>query len=107
VVNKLYKSYPAKAKIAARDAWIKSKIKGTCNNDTGMVMAEILMNGNSLHGDVVKKIHSYLSRAKVYVGDEDACGTISYDLWGGHSMLQWTTKILNNDRKAKSSKSKV
>jgi hypothetical protein len=36
---------------------------------------------------------SYLSRAQEYYdeGDMEACGTISYLLWGGKAGLRWAT----------------
>ena len=44
----------------------------------------------------LKRIYSYLSRAAAYYepGNNEACGTISYLLWGGKSMLNWTTSKL-------------
>ena len=40
----------------------------------------------------LKRIYSYLSRAAEYYNPSkpNACGTISYLLWGGKSMLNWT-----------------
>jgi hypothetical protein len=41
-------------------------------------------------------MYSYLSRAENYYdeGDTEACGTISYLLWGGKSALSWSRNKL-------------
>jgi hypothetical protein len=53
-----------------------------------------LMNRAVLDEKFVRKIYSYLKRAKVYVGDKDKCGYISFQLWGGSEMLTWCIKTL-------------
>jgi len=53
-----------------------------------------LINREVLNEKFVKKIYSYLKRAKVYVGEQDKCGYISYQLWGGNEMLNWCEKTL-------------
>ena len=52
------------------------------------------MNREVLNEKFVKKIYSFLKRAKVYVGEIDKCGYISYQLWGGDEMLKWCEKTL-------------
>ena len=41
-------------------------------------------------------MYSYLSRAQEYYdeGDKEACGTISYLLWGGKAGLRWSESKL-------------
>jgi hypothetical protein len=41
-------------------------------------------------------MYSYLSRAEAYYDESDmnACGTISYLLWGGKSALSWSRNKL-------------
>ena len=41
-------------------------------------------------------MYSYLSRAEEYYkeGDNEACGTISYLLWGGKAGLRWSASKL-------------
>lgn len=90
----MYNDYPVKASNNAKEGYIKSMIKGTCNNATGMKTAEKLMNRDPLTEKFARKIHAYLERAIVYVGDENRCGYISYQLWGGKEMLQWCRKKL-------------
>lgn len=91
----MYRNYPIKASQNAIEGYIRNKIKGRCNNSTGMKTAVKLMNREALNETFVKKIYSYLKRAKVYVGDKERCGYISYQLWGGKEMLQWCKKTLN------------
>ena len=49
---------------------------------------------------VLKRVYSYLSRAKEYdtgtyeKDDKPVCGTISYNLWGGDAMLNWSERKL-------------
>ena len=42
--------------------------------------------------ETIKRMFSYLSRAGEYYkeGDTEACGTISYLLWGGKAGLRWS-----------------
>ena len=42
---------------------------------------------------------SYLSRAEEYYDESDmnACGTISYLLWGGKAGLRWANAKLNEE----------
>ena len=45
----------------------------------------------------VKRTYSFLSRGKTYdSGDWSDKGTISYNLWGGDAMLNWTRQILKD-----------
>lgn len=78
----------------AEMGYVLNKIKGSCNNAIGMKTGIKLMNREVLSEKFVKKIYSYLKRAKVYVGDIDKCGYISYQLWGGNEMLKWCEKTL-------------
>ena len=41
--------------------------------------------------ETIKRMFSYLSRAQEYYdeGNSEACGTISYLLWGGKAGLRW------------------
>lgn len=43
------------------------------------------------------RMYSYLSRAKEYYkpSDTEACGTISYLLWGGEPALRWSERWIN------------
>jgi len=90
----MYQNYPAKASKNATEGYILNIIKGSCKNATGVKTGIKLMNREVLNEKFVKKIYSYLKRAKVYVGDKDRCGYISYQLWGGNEMLNWCEKTL-------------
>jgi hypothetical protein len=90
----MYKNYPVKASKNANEGYILNLIKGNCNNKIGVRTAIKLMNREVLSEKFVKKIYSYLKRAKVYIGEKDKCGYISYQLWGGNEMLTWCEKTL-------------
>jgi hypothetical protein len=90
----MYKNYPAKATKNAVEGYILNLMKGSCKNATGVKTAMKLMNREVLNEKFVKKIYSYLKRAKVYVGENDRCGYISYQLWGGNEMLKWCEQTL-------------
>jgi hypothetical protein len=90
----MYKNYPANATKNAVEGYILNLMKGSCKNATGVKTAMKLMNREVLNEKFVKKIYSYLKRAKVYVGEKDRCGYISYQLWGGNEMLKWCEQTL-------------
>ena len=90
----MYKNYPAKATKNAVEGYVLNLMKGSCKNATGVKTAMKLMNREVLNEKFVKKIYSYLKRAKVYVGEKDRCGYISYQLWGGKEMLNWCEQTL-------------
>ena len=90
----MYSNYPVKASKNATEGYVLNLIKGTCKNATGVKTAIKLMNRSVLDEKFLKKIYSYLKRAKVYKGEIDKCGYISYQLWGGDEMLNWAEQIL-------------
>ena len=90
----MYLDYPAKASKNAIEGYLLNLDKRSCKNATGVKTAIKLINRQALNEKFVKKIYSYLERAKVYVGDKDRCGYISYQLWGGKEMLNWCKKTL-------------
>jgi hypothetical protein len=90
----MYQNYPAKASKNAVEGYVLNLMKGSCKNATGVKTAMKLMNREVLNEKFVKKIYSYLKRAKVYVGEKDRCGYISYQLWGGNEMLKWCEQTL-------------
>lgn len=90
----MYQNYPVQASNNATEGYVLNLIKGSCKNSTGVKTGIKLMNREVLDGKFVKKIYSYLKRAKVYVGDQDKCGYISFQLWGGSEMLTWCEKTL-------------
>jgi hypothetical protein len=56
--------------------------------------------------ETIKRTYSYLSRAKEYYDPKktEACGTISYLLWGGDEMLAYTERKLEQLELNKSKK---
>jgi len=90
----MYSNYPVKASKNASEGYILNMMKGSCKNATGVKTGIKLINRAVLNEKFVKKIYSYLKRAKVYVGDQDKCGYISFQLWGGYEMLTWCEKTL-------------
>jgi len=91
---KKYNNYPVKVSQNAQEGYIFNLEKGSCNNEIGLRTAIKLINRSEIDIQFIKKINSYLKRAKVYVGEIDKCGYISFQLWGGNEMLKWTNKIL-------------
>ena len=90
----MYINYPIKASQNAEKGYVLNLMKGSCKNATGVKTGIMLINREVLNEKFVKKIYSYLKRAKVYVGDQDKCGYISFQLWGGNEMLTWCEKTL-------------
>ena len=92
-----YGGYPQSAKNnAKRGIELNEKLNNKCATQVGKVRARQLEKGENFTLPTLKRIYSYLSRAAAYYkpGDNEACGTISYLLWGGKSMLNWTTSKL-------------
>jgi hypothetical protein len=83
---------------AKRGIELNEKNGNKCATQVGKVRAQQLANGEPISLDTVKRMYSYLSRASEYYdeGDTNACGTISYLLWGGKSALSWAESKLNN-----------
>ena len=92
-----YGGYPQSAKNnAKRGIELNKKVNNKCATQVGKVRARQLEKGEKFTLPTLKRIYSYLSRAAAYYdpGNNEACGTISYLLWGGKSMLNWTTSKL-------------
>ena len=67
-----------------------------CATQVGKVRAQQLAQGKPISEETVKRMYSYLSRAAEYYNPEDteACGTISYLLWGGEPALKWSERYV-------------
>ena len=67
-----------------------------CATQVGKVRAQQLANGEPISVETIKRMYSYLSRAEVYydASNLQACGTISFLLWGGKSGLSWSRNKL-------------
>ena len=74
-----YTDYPKSASNnAARAIRENEKINNKCATQTGKVRAQQIAQQKPVSFDTVKRIFSYLKRAKAYdTGDYTKCGTIS------------------------------
>ena len=100
-----YNDYPKKAIAnAERGIRLNEKINNKCATNIGKQRARDIVAKRGFSFSVLKRVYSYLSRAKEYYDpkDDKACGTISYLLWGGDEMLRWSEKKIkqiNNEKK--------
>jgi hypothetical protein len=88
-----YGGYPESASNNAKLGIKRNKQLGNkCATQVGKVRGQQLARGEKFTLPTLKRIYSYLSRAAEYYNPSkpNACGTISYLLWGGKSMLNWT-----------------
>jgi hypothetical protein len=67
-----------------------------CATPVGKVRAQQLAKGEPISVETIKRMYSYLSRAEAYYDESDmnACGTISYLLWGGKAALSYSRNKL-------------
>jgi hypothetical protein len=81
---------------AKRGIELNEKNGNKCATQTGKVRAQQLANGEAISVETIKRMYSYLSRAESFYDESDmnACGTISYLLWGGKSALSWSRNKL-------------
>ena len=90
-----YSNYPeAMRNNARRGQRLNEEGGGKCATAVGKETARILASGETLSDARVKRMYSFLSRAETYYNPDDteACGTISYLLWGGKSAHSWSRK---------------
>ena len=95
-----YNDYPEAVKeAAARGIRLNEEQGNKCATQTGKVRAQQLANGENISMDTIKRMYSYLSRAKTYYNPDDteACGTISYLLWGGPAALGWSERKIKQE----------
>ena len=96
-----FNDYPKQAVASAKNGIKRNKALGNkCGTLVGKQRAQQLANGENLTIDTIKRMRSFLLRQKknydlaVRRKDYDACGYISYELWGGPSALPWAEKKL-------------
>ena len=96
-----YNDYPQAAIKAAKQGIKRNKEnKNKCATQVGKVRAQQLANGEKISLKTIKRMRSFLMRQKdnydlaVKRSDYNACGYISYLLWGGPAALPWATKKL-------------
>lgn len=99
-VEDSYTDYPQSAKDnAERGIRLNEEQGNKCATKVGKVRATQIMKGEPLSRETIRRTYSYLSRAAEYYKPEDteACGTISYLLWGGEPMLRWAESKMNQE----------
>ena len=96
-----YTNYPEGAVEAAKQGIKRNEALGNpCATQVGKVRAQQLANREPVSLDTVRRMRSFLTRQKDNYElaqsrkDYDACGYISYLLWGGEPALSWSEKIL-------------
>jgi hypothetical protein len=92
-----YADYPEAVKNNAKKGIeLNEKVNNKCATQVGKVRAQQLASGEAISEETIKRMYSYLSRAQEYYdeGDTEACGTISYLLWGGLAGLRWSESKL-------------
>jgi len=98
-----YSDYPSSvSNNAKRGLKLNEAVNNKCATQVGKVRAQQLAQGKPISKETIKRMYSYLSRAEAYYKPEDteACGTISFLLWGGKSAKTWAEaklKQLEND----------
>jgi len=93
-----YNDYPdAVSNNAKRGIELNKKVNNKCATDVGKIRAQQLAQGEKVSTDTIKRMYSYLSRAEAFYdpSDPEACGTISYLLWGGKSAKNWAESKIN------------
>lgn len=96
-VTKSFSDYPKEVSDNAKKGIRLNEENGNkCATDVGKQRGQQLAKGEAVSVDTIKRMYSYLSRAKTYYNpdNEKACGTISYLLWGGIAGLNWAEKKL-------------
>ena len=92
-----YNDYPqAVSNNAKRGIALNEKVNNKCATQVGKIRATQLRDKEKLSVQTIKRMYSYLSRAQEYYdeGNNQACGTISYLLWGGKAGLRWSESKL-------------
>ena len=96
-----YNDYPQAAIDAAKQGIKRNEALGNkCGTQVGKVRAQQLANGEKITLDTIRRMRAFLIRQKdnydlaISRKDYDACGYISYLLWGGPAALPWAEKKL-------------
>ena len=92
-----YSDYPkAVSNNAQRGINLNDKVNNKCATQVGKVRAQQLAQGKAISVETIKRMYSYLSRAEEYYNpsDNEACGTISFLLWGGLAAKRWSESKL-------------
>ncbi|MDB4158033.1 XkdF-like putative serine protease domain-containing protein [bacterium] len=87
-----YSDYPSSVSNNAKKGLkLNEAVNNKCATQVGKVRAQQLAQGKPISKETIKRMFSYLSRAEAYYKpfDTEACGTISFLLWGGKSAKHW------------------
>lgn len=106
-----YNDYPESAVNNAKRAIKHKEDNGSeCGTQVGWIRARQIANKEGFDEAMIKRIFSFLSRAKTYdqgkyIDDDgnEICGSIMYDAWGGDSMKGWAERKLNEIEKEEKS----
>lgn len=99
-----FSDYPESVKNnAKRGIELNKKVNNKCATQVGKIKARQLSQGLPISQESLVRMYSYLSRAQEYYDESDteACGTISYLLWGGKSGLRYAESKLKKIGKLK------
>jgi hypothetical protein len=97
LVMESYSDYPdAVSNNAKKGIELNEKINNRCATEVGKIRAQQLAQNKPISIETIKRMYSYLNRAEEYYveGDNEACGTISYLLWGGLAGKRWAESKL-------------
>ena len=92
-----YTDYPDAVKNNAQKGIdLNKKVNNKCATEVGKIRAQQLAQGKAISEETIKRMYSFLSRAEEYYDetDKEACGTISYLLWGGLAGKRYAAKKL-------------
>ena len=74
----------------------------TCGTNVGWTRSSQLCERKPISLDTVKRMYSYLSRHKVDLisskSYDDGCGLLMYDAWGGKEALDWSKRVLQQNK---------
>jgi hypothetical protein len=97
LVLETYSDYPdAVSNNAKRGIELNAKVNNKCATQVGKIRAQQLAQKQNISLETIKRMYSYLSRAEEFYdeGNTEACGTISYLLWGGLAGKRWAESKL-------------
>lgn len=92
-----YSDYPdSVSNNAKKGIELNDKLGNKCATAVGKIRAQTLAQKKPLSLETIKRMYSYLSRAEAYYDENDmeACGTISFYLWGGLAGKSWAQSKL-------------
>lgn len=92
-----FSDYPdAVSNAAKRGIELNLKNNNKCATPVGKIRAQQLAQKKPVSVETIKRMFSYLSRAEAYYDENDmnACGTISFLLWGSFAGKRWAESKL-------------